>query len=93
MNKANEVQPGLMLQGTCIDTGQTTVLEKGKSYFLFPNGPIHFYVSKFPNRDSHRGCFSGKYFQIITDTGENKSKRFQNIEMGENPFEQLSLFD
>jgi hypothetical protein len=54
-----------MLQGICIDQGQTTVLEKGKRYFLFPNGSRHFYVSKFPNRDAHKGCFQTCYFQII----------------------------
>jgi hypothetical protein len=54
-----------MLQGICIDPGQTVVLEKGKSYFLFPNGTKHYYVSKFPNRNAHKGCFEAIYFQII----------------------------
>lgn len=54
-----------MLQGICIDPGQTVVLEEGKSYFLFPNGTQHYYVSKFPNQDAHKGCFQTKYFQII----------------------------
>jgi hypothetical protein len=54
-----------MLQGICIDPGQTVVLEKGKSYFLFPNGTKHYYVSKFPNQNAHKGCFQAIYFQII----------------------------
>jgi hypothetical protein len=54
-----------MLEGVCIDTGQTVVLEKGKSYFLFPNGTKHYYVSKFPNQNGHKGCFQAIYFQII----------------------------
>lgn len=54
-----------MLQGVCIDNSQTTVLEKGKSYFLFPNGAHHYYVSIFPNQSAHKGCFQSRYFQII----------------------------
>jgi hypothetical protein len=54
-----------MLQGICIDHGQTVVLEKGKSYFLFPNGTQHYYVSNFPNKNAHKGCFQTQYFQII----------------------------
>jgi hypothetical protein len=53
-----------MLQGVCIDSGQTT-LEKGKRYFLFPNGLKHFYVSNFPNQNAHKGCFQAIYFQVI----------------------------
>ncbi|MDF2790460.1 MAG: hypothetical protein K0S80_3561 [Neobacillus sp.] len=54
-----------MLQGICIDPGYTAALQKGTSYYLFPNGTKHFYVSKFPNRNAHKGCFQTKYFQII----------------------------
>jgi hypothetical protein len=54
-----------MLQGICIDTGQSAVLERGTRYFLFPNGPRNFYVSKFPNQNAHKGCFQANYFQII----------------------------
>jgi len=54
-----------MLQGICINSGQSVVLEKGKRYFLFPNGTKHFYVSNIPNSGAHKGCFQGKYFQII----------------------------
>jgi hypothetical protein len=46
-----------LLQGTCIKVGQSAVLEKGKEYFLFPNGPDHYYVSRFPNENAHTGCF------------------------------------
>jgi hypothetical protein len=56
-----------MLQGTCIEGGQSAVLEKGKEYFLFPNGPDHYYVSRFPNENAHTGCFQAKYFQLIDE--------------------------
>jgi hypothetical protein len=54
-----------VLQGICIDIGETTVLEKGKTYFLFPNGSTHYYVSKFQNKNSHFGCFRKSFFQIV----------------------------
>jgi hypothetical protein len=54
-----------MLKGVCKDPGQTAVLEKGKVYFLFPNGRNHFYVSNFPNFRAHKGCFQSSYFQVI----------------------------
>lgn len=58
-----------MLQGICINTSYTAVLEKGRKYFLFPNGPSSFYVSKFPNEKAHTGCFRAVFFEI---TEENK---------------------
>lgn len=54
-----------MLQGVCVDPGQTAVLEKYKKYYLFPNGINHFYVSNFPSNCSHMGCFQSAYFQIL----------------------------
>jgi hypothetical protein len=54
-----------MLQGICIDPGQSAVLQQGTSYYLFPNGEQHYYISKFPNASAHKGCFQAKYFQII----------------------------
>jgi hypothetical protein len=56
-----------MLKGICIDPGQTVVLEKGKSYFLFPNGTKHYYVSDFNNKNAHKGCFQALYFQIAKE--------------------------
>ncbi|MED5052683.1 hypothetical protein P9850_12745 [Anoxybacillus rupiensis] len=56
-----------MLQGVCVDASLTMVLEKGKTYFLFPNGPNHYYVSKFPNAGSHSGCFHKSLFEIVQE--------------------------
>ncbi|UYL93726.1 hypothetical protein NIIg32_gp61 [Parageobacillus phage vB_PtoS_NIIg3.2] len=56
-----------MLQGICVDTGETTVLEKGKKYFLFPGGSNNYYVSKFPNANAHTGCFHKSLFQIVQE--------------------------
>jgi hypothetical protein len=56
-----------MLQGICVDTGETTVLEKGKKYFLFPGGPDYYYVSKFSNVNAHTGCFRKSLFQIVQE--------------------------
>lgn len=53
-----------MLQGICTDNTNSLVLSIGKRYFLFPNGPNHYYVSRFPNEGSHTGSFQSKHFQI-----------------------------
>jgi hypothetical protein len=57
----------ILLQGVCVDTGETTVLEKGKKYFLFPSGSNSYYVSKFPNANAHTGCFRKSLFQIVQE--------------------------
>jgi hypothetical protein len=57
----------ILLQGVCVDTGETTVLEKGKKYFLFPGGSNNYYVSKFPNANAHTGCFHKSLFQIVQE--------------------------
>jgi hypothetical protein len=54
-----------LLQGICVDTGITTVLEKGKKYFLFSNGPDHYYVSKLPKASAHQGCFHKSLFKLV----------------------------
>jgi hypothetical protein len=56
-----------LLQGICVDTVATTVLEKGKKYFLFSNGPDHYYVSKLPKASAHQGCFHKSLFQIVQE--------------------------
>jgi hypothetical protein len=56
-----------LLQGICVDTGATTVLEKEKKYFLFSNGPDHYYVSKFPRESSHCGCFHKALFELVQE--------------------------
>jgi hypothetical protein len=56
-----------LLQGICVDTGASTVLEKGKKYFLFSNGPDHYYVSKLPKANSHQGCFHKSLFELVQE--------------------------
>jgi hypothetical protein len=56
-----------ILIGVCIDIGNSAVLQKGDSYYLFPHGDKHYYVSKFPNKNAHKGCFHAELFQLIND--------------------------
>jgi hypothetical protein len=56
-----------LLQGICVDVSLTMVLEKGKKYFLFPGGPDHYYVSRFPKTNAHTGCFHKSLFQIVQE--------------------------
>lgn len=82
-----------MLKGICSDAGQTNVLIQGTTYFLFPAGPSHFYVSKFPSINSHRGCFRKSLFddleEFIPESEENAPLELNLVE-GE--IVQLSLF-
>ncbi|MBT2661923.1 hypothetical protein [Bacillus sp. ISL-45] len=54
-----------MLQGVCVETGQTTTLVEGMQYYLFPKGQKHYLVSKFPNENAHMGCYGSEYFQLV----------------------------
>lgn len=56
-----------MQQGIYLDTENTVVLQKGSSYYLFPNRPDHFYVSRFPKEGAHIDCFQTKHFQLIVE--------------------------
>lgn len=72
-----------MLQGICVDPGQSAVLEKGTSYYLFPNGTKHYYVSKFPNLGAHNGCFQAKYFQLVEE--EDWPQEPESVEVSLDP--------
>ncbi|MGG6437396.1 hypothetical protein ABET52_06070 [Saccharococcus caldoxylosilyticus] len=56
-----------LLQGVCVDASLTMVLEEGRKYFLFPGGPDHYYVSRFPKANAHTGCFHKSLFQIVQE--------------------------
>lgn len=83
-----------MLKGDCIDPGQVSVLTKGTSYFLFPAGNTHYYASKFPNENSHRGCFEKSIFNNLEEVAPSPEVKATIIEATpeEEEFEQLSLF-
>lgn len=55
------------MKGLCVDPGGTTTLTQGKEYFLFQNGPTHFYVCKFDNPKAHFGCYQKDLFQVIAE--------------------------
>ncbi|WP_244895461.1 hypothetical protein [Evansella clarkii] len=74
-----------MMQGICIDKGDTLTLQEGKKYFLFPNGANHFYASRFNSKRSHFGCYRAKHFEVIQEEEEDTPET-------EVKFEQLALF-
>jgi hypothetical protein len=55
------------LRGVCINPERTDLMEKGKTYYLFPNGPDHVYVSRFDNPGAHFGCFERSRFNELTE--------------------------
>ena len=54
-----------MLQGTCIDPDISS--EFPETVYLFSNGPLNYYVSRFPNKNAHMGCFQKEKFKLIDD--------------------------
>ena len=54
-----------MLKGICIDKGGSIALVEGNTYYLFPNGEAHYYVSKFPTEGTHFGCYQADQFYIL----------------------------
>lgn len=68
--------------GVCTESGATLTLIPGQKYYLFPNGPNHFYVSKFNSKDAHFGCYRSNYFEIAEES----------VTEEHTTFEQLSLF-
>ena len=53
-----------MQQGVCIDTGLSTMLQKGETYFLTDHGENNYYVSKFNNPNSYFGSFRKELFTM-----------------------------
>lgn len=54
-----------MLQGKCVDPELASSFPE--TVYLFPNGPLNYYVSRFPNKDAHMGCFQADKFQIAEE--------------------------
>jgi len=80
-----------MLQGICVDPGQTAVLTKGTSYYLFPNGSNHYYVSNFPNQGAHKGCYSKEYFQLDEQEIWPEEPELRDIQLDPNKIYRASL--
>ncbi|MCM3705334.1 hypothetical protein M3205_06275 [Cytobacillus firmus] len=70
-----------MLQGICLDDSQSAVLAKGKSYYLFPNGSSYYYVSKFPNKNAHTGCYEANMFAICEEEIWPEEPEVRKIEL------------
>ncbi len=86
------------MKAVCIDANQTTVLREGKEYFVFPTGPIYFYVSNFESVNSHMGAFLRSMFQVIDDNEKsaesNKNADENNKSVSTtNVVEQIDMFD
>lgn len=54
------------MKAKCVDASQSWMLETGKEYFVLPNGPKAFYVSKFDKLpENHFGSFSKDRFEVL----------------------------
>lgn len=83
------------MKGVCINDDQCNVIVKGETYFLFPNGPSNFYVSKFDNSKAHSGCFNAKRFRILEEpeTASDQAEIAENNQERELQYSQMDLFD
>ncbi|MFY0521618.1 hypothetical protein ACOMCU_27985 [Lysinibacillus sp. UGB7] len=55
------------MQGLCMDSGNSTNLQNGDIYYLFPHGGQAFNVSRFPRKGSHFGTYQKDRFKIVED--------------------------
>ncbi|WP_339148376.1 hypothetical protein [Sutcliffiella sp. BMC8] len=70
-----------MLQGICVKADSAEVLSKGENYYLFPNGPEHYYVSKYPNQGAHKGCYHAERFKLKHNEIELHKDRLYSAEL------------
>ena len=59
-----------MVKCKCIDEGNTSTLRTNEEYYCFPNGDQYYYVSRFPNKGAHFGCFNKSFFEEVVDSVE-----------------------
>ncbi|MGH0939937.1 hypothetical protein ACQVTS_01045 [Bacillus mycoides] len=53
------------MKGICIDVDHSALLGINEEYFLFPEKPDHYFVSKFNRKESHFGCYPAERFQVV----------------------------
>ncbi|MFL0364593.1 hypothetical protein ACH0BF_16435 [Pseudobacillus sp. 179-B 2D1 NHS] len=81
-----------MMIGKCVD--QELAGSFPEFVYLFPNGSDYFYVSQFPNKYSHTGCFEARKFHVIKESILLKeSKHFSNIDPLASCDEQVKQID
>ncbi|UOQ92868.1 hypothetical protein MUO14_21070 [Halobacillus shinanisalinarum] len=74
------------MKAICLDATGTSSLEEGREYFVFLNGPLAFYVSRFDRPTAHFSCAKAEFFQVIHEEVIDDDPEQLN-------FEQLSLFN
>lgn len=56
-----------MLQLECVDASNTRGLTVGKEYYGFPINKSAAYISRFPRKSSHTGCFQLSRFRVLKE--------------------------
>lgn len=64
-----------MLEGMYKGKDQGGILTFGDIYFLFPNGSLSYYVSRFPNPKAHFGCFDKSLFDVLDNLGNSEPEK------------------
>lgn len=80
----------------CINVGSTVNLTKYEEYYVYPNGPSTFYVSRFPYpKKSLLGVYNKLFFNVLEDIPEKEEaavKKEPVHEFVEEQEQQMSLF-
>lgn len=56
------------MRGRYIGRDPLVSLKVEEDYYLFPNGPDYYYVSRFPNERAHTGCYERHLFKTFIET-------------------------
>ncbi|KAF0817667.1 Phage protein [Bacillus sp. ZZV12-4809] len=81
-----------MLKGKYIGSDKVCSLNKEYTYFLFPNGPNHYYVSRFNNPNAHFGCFDCDWFHILEEEDYASEPPRTNIDLEQGKIYKAKLF-
>ncbi|MFC4403299.1 hypothetical protein [Gracilibacillus xinjiangensis] len=83
------------MRAICKDATNSTVLQEGMQYFVFPHGPDAFYVSKFNSEESHTGAYQRDRFEVVEEVEKIQEKDIAARDNSKKTFhwEQMDLFD
>lgn len=62
-----------MLKLKCIDASNVRGLEEKEIYYGFPINESAAYISRFPRKSSHTGCFQISRFEILEEIRLNEN--------------------
>lgn len=71
-----------MQKVTCVDDSHSNILEKGVTYYAFPNTASAYYVSKFPREGASFGAFQRERFELVVEQQEEQPVERPSLDDG-----------